>query len=268
MDEPKEPTSWTFEEAEPEPKAADDYLRTGDSEDVIAFRRSHLYAMLLPLAFVVGLGLGYVLWGRGQPVAASSVGASQASAAGQAAAPTGPVTRYDVPVDDDFILGPVDAPITIIEFSDYECPYCQKFHIEVFGQLLAAYPNQIRFVYRDFPLTSIHPNAFTAALAANCAGEQGAYFEYHDALFSGLYGLGADAYQRYASDLGLDMGSFGSCVETAKYQAEVQADFDYAAQLGIRSTPTFFVNGIPVVGAQPLEVFRQLIDAELAGELE
>jgi protein-disulfide isomerase len=234
---------------------------TDEPDDVIRFKRTHVYAFLLPLAFVAGLSLGYIFWGRGAP--APPPAASQASAQG-----SGEVTRYPVTADDDYVLGPADAPITIVEFSDYECPFCIKFHGEVLGRLLEVYGGEIQFVYRDFPLTSLHPNAFTAALAANCAGEQGRYYEYHDALFSGRYGLGAGAYEQYAAELGLDIGLFNACYESNKYEGEVQADFDFAAQLGVRSTPTFFINGIAVVGAQPFEVFQQLIEAELAGELE
>jgi protein-disulfide isomerase len=133
--------------------------------------------------------------------------------------------------------------------------------------LIDAYGDQIRFVYRDFPLESIHANAKPAAEAANCANEQGEFWEYHDKLFSMELGLSSEAYQEYATQLGLDIDEFQECFESGRYQEEVQLDFEFAANLGVRSTPTFFVNGIAVVGAQPFEVFQQVIEKELAGEI-
>ncbi len=238
--------------------------------DSVRIKRSHLYAVLLPLAFVVGLSVGYLFWGRDGGQGAVAVSPAPSTSSASANTPTEPqeVRRYDVPVDDDYVLGPEDAPITLIEFSDYECPYCRRFHNEVLSSLLDAFPGQIRFVYRDFPLTQIHPNAFPAAMAANCAGEQGAYYPFHDSLFSMRLGLNTEAYLQYASELGLDMPMFNACLDSAKYQAEVQADFEFAANLGISSTPTFFINGIPLVGAQSLEVFMQVIQRELDGEFQ
>jgi protein-disulfide isomerase len=220
--------------------------------------------VLLPLAFVLGLSVGYLFWGRTPAVPAAPAAAAQDQTTANAQPQ---VTRYDIPVDDDPVLGPQDAQITIIEFSDYECPYCRKWQSEVPQQLLAAYPGKIRLVYRDFPLSSIHPNALPAALAADCAGEQGAYWKFHDKLFSMELGLSSDAYQQYASELGLDESAFADCVKSNRYLDEVQADVKFATDLGIRSTPTFFINGIAVVGAQPLSVFQEVIDKELAGEI-
>ncbi|HVN54811.1 MAG TPA: thioredoxin domain-containing protein [Anaerolineaceae bacterium] len=226
----------------------------------------NLYALLLPLVFLAGLGAGYLVWGQASH-RASSPGSAQATEA-SAAIPAGqkPV-RYEVPDGNDPSIGPKDAPITIIEFSDYECPYCQKWHAEVFQKLLAAYPNQIRFVYRDFPLAGTHSNATAAAEAADCAGEQNRYFPFSEKLFSRRAGLSPAAYAQYAAELGLDQARFNDCVSTRKYKDEVQADYDYAANLGIRSTPTFFVNGLAVVGAQSFEFFKSVIDQELAGKI-
>ena len=177
------------------------------------------------------------------------------------------VTRYPVTEDGDPSYGPADAPITIIEFSDFECPYCQRWHEEVWKKLVVAYPSQIRLVYRDFPLYSIHPNAGPAANAAECANEQGKYWEFHDLLFSGGEKLGEAAYQTYASALNMDLPSFQQCLDENRYEAEVTADFEYASSLGISSTPTFFINGVALIGAQPFEVFQEVIELELAGKL-
>lgn len=239
--------------------------------NTITFKRSHLYAVLLPLAFVVGLSVGYLFWGRdaapAATAAASGTGATTNPAQASAPAQAQQVRRYDVPVDDDPVLGPENAPITIIEFSDFECPYCQRWHSEVYSRLLENYGDEVRLVYRDFPLESIHPNATPAAVAANCAYEQNAFWEFHDKLFSNELGLGGEAYRQYAQDLGLDMATFNECVESDRYLDEVRADLEWAASLGVQSTPTFFINGIALVGAQPYDVFEQVIESELAGEI-
>jgi protein-disulfide isomerase len=227
-------------------------------------RRSGLFALLLPLAFVLGLGAGFLLWGRDSGAAAQT-----ADSAVQTSSQEAPrqVTRYEIPVDDDPVIGPENAAITIVEFSDYECPFCTKWYAEVWPRLQETYPNQVRLVYRDFPLTSIHGNAVPAAEAANCAGEQGAYWEFHEMLFTAPDGLSKEAYQNYASELELDAASFDQCVEERRYQDEVTSDLNFAFELGVRSTPTFFINGIALVGAQPFEVFQEVIDKELAGEI-
>jgi protein-disulfide isomerase len=205
--------------------------------------------LFIPVAFFLGLGGGYLLWGGNQATGAD----------------TDQVRRVDVSTDDDPSIGPEDAPITIIEFSDYQCPVCQSWYQQVYEQLLANYPNQIRFVYRDLPLP-MHPEALPAAEAANCAGEQGAYWKYHDALFSMEYGLSREAYEKYATDLGLDLKAFTACLDSHRYQDEVQADASDAASVGINSTPTFVVNGRVLIGAHPFANFQAVIDEELAAK--
>jgi protein-disulfide isomerase len=226
---------------------------TESATDVLRFRRSHLYAALLPLAFIVGLATGFLFWGR-EP---ETPPAPAPSAAAEAP------TRLEVSVDDDPALGPADAPITIIEFSDFNCPYCEKWHVETFQPLLAAYPDQIRFVYRDFPITSAE--SLVAAQAADCAGDQDAYWAFHDALLSGGLDLGRQAYEEYATRLGLNVEVLLGCIDSEKYRAEVEGDARYAAGLGASGTPTFFINGIPLVGAQPLAQFQAVIEKELGG---
>ncbi len=206
---------------------------------------THLF---IPIAFILGIGAGYLLWGRiPSATAVNSDG----------------IQRADVSTDGDPSIGPEDAPITIIEFSDYQCPYCQKWYQEVYDQLMASYPGKIRFVYRDMPL-SFHPEAEPAAEAAECAGDQGAYWEYHNALFSGQYTLGRSAYEQYATDLGLDLNAFTACLDDHRHQAEIQADAGDASALGLTGTPSFFINGRVVVGALPISSFTAIIDEELA----
>ena len=211
--------------------------------------------LALPLVFVMGLGAGWLLWGH------------PAAAAAPAVQVPDKVTRYAIKVDGDPSIGPASAPITLVEFGDYQCPYCIQWYNTVANRLLTDYKGKLRFVYKDLPLTAIHPNAQSAAEAADCAGEQQAYWPYHDALFTGKHGLGAQAYGQYASELGLDINAFDSCVTDHRYKDKVDANANFAANLGISSTPTFFINGLAVVGAQPYEVFQQIIDKELAGEI-
>jgi protein-disulfide isomerase len=222
-------------------------------DDTLRFRRSHVYAALIPLAFVVGLATGFLFWGRTPSSPAAPVAAEGTE---------GP-TRLEVSVDDDPSLGPADAPITIVEFSDFNCPYCKKWHTQIYPQLMAAYPDQIRFVYRDFPITS--EESLAAAQAANCAGEQDAYWQFHDSLLSGGLDLGREAYTQYATRLGLDVEALLACLDSGKYIDEVEADARYAAGLGVSGTPTFFINGLPLVGAQPLTEFQAVIESELQG---
>ena len=253
-----------------EPEVSPEDQTTVVPEDTVTFKRSHFYAVLTVLAFAAGVLLGYTVWGTDTVTATALV----PQAANQPSGPVveAPVTeqpqyrRYDIPTGDSYALGPADAPITLVEFSDYQCPYCRRWHAEVYEPLLAEYPGKIRFVYRHLPLDSIHPDAIPAAEASMCAGEQDAFWQFHEKLFSSE-ALGDQVYARYAQELGLDMQTFEACVSGRKYQQAVEEDTSFALDLGIRSTPTFFVNGLAIVGAQPLDVFKQVIDKELAGEI-
>ncbi len=231
------------------------------------------------LVFGVGLGAGYIFWGiplSQNRVELENVKAQLETLKGSASVITEEagsdgeikqVTRYDIEEDGDPSIGPADAPITIIEFSDYQCPYCQRWHEQVWPKLLETFPDEIRLVYRDFPLYSIHAEAAPAAAAANCAAEQDAYWQFHDLLFDGGLELGRETYLSYAGDLGLNLTDFETCLNDNRYESEVTADYEYALGLGIQSTPTFFINGIALVGAQPFEVFQEVIELELAGQL-
>ncbi len=234
-------------------------------EDTITFKLSHFYSVLVVLAFAVGILTGYVVWGRSplqnQPTAQAPV----AEIPGATQPPQ--FTRYDIPADGFPSIGPEDAPIVIVEFSDFQCPFCKRFHDETYEQLLAAYPDKIRFVYRHLPLTSIHPEAFPSAEASMCANEQNTFWEYHDKIFENQGKLGRELYMQIASDLKLDTTAFDGCLNTGKYKDLIQKDSDFALNLGVQSTPTFFINGLALVGAQPLSAFTQVIDKELAGEI-
>ena len=239
-------------------------------EETVTFKRSHFYSILVVLAFAVGVLVGYVAWGRDTVVTVAAPAAAAQQPSGQVA--EAPVTqqpqyrRYDIPIDGYPSLGPEDAKIVLVEFSDFQCPFCRKFHDETYQSLLDAYPGQIRFVYRNLPLTSIHPNAMPAAVASMCANDQNAYWDFHEKLFSSET-LDEATYVKYATDLGLDVDTFTTCLSGGSHDAFIQEDMQLALDLGVQSTPTFFINGLAIVGAQPLSNFQQIIDKELAGEI-
>lgn len=214
------------------------------------------------LAFFLGLAVGYILWNRPGTVRSTAEAPAQPQPVVNAPQNTPTPVRFEVSEDDDPALGPADAKVVLIEFGDYECPFCKRWRLQVFDPLMEKYGAQIRYVYRDFPLTSIHPEALPAAIAANCAGEQGKYWEFHDKLFLGD-SLGHEVYLQYAEELGLDMDAFQACLQDKAQEEEVMKDFREGLQLGVQGTPTFFINGAPVVGAQPLAVFEAIIASEL-----
>lgn len=175
--------------------------------------------------------------------------------------------RVSVSEDDDPYIGSENAPVVIIEFSDYQCPFCQRFYKQTEKRLLEEYRGKIKLVYRDFPLEQIHPLALNASVAANCAGEQGKYWELHDLLFENVQEWSKTGnFTKYAMELGLDVDKFEACLSNKSMVDEVRKDLQDGLKAGVTGTPTFFINGIPVTGAQPYEVFKQIIDQELAGE--
>jgi protein-disulfide isomerase len=160
-------------------------------------------------------------------------------------------------------VGSATAPITVIEFSDYQCPYCGRVE-PTLRRLRAAYGDKIRFVWKDFPLTQIHPQAFKAGEAAHCAGDQGKYWELHDVLFNKQSELQLDDLKRHALTLGLNADAFNQCLDSSKYAERVRDGVSEGGQLGVNSTPTIFINGRRLSGAQPYEVFAEVVDDELA----
>jgi protein-disulfide isomerase len=175
-----------------------------------------------------------------------------------------PNKRYDVAINDQPSWGAADAPITIVEFSDFQCPFCERFYTDTYPQLKQKYGDKIRFVYRDFPLSQIHPQADIAAQAANCAHSEGKFWEYHDILFKNQSKLQRDDLVGYATQLGIDKTNFSKCLDSRTYDPQINQDLQDGFNLGVGGTPTFFINGRPVVGAQPFAVFAQAIDAELS----
>lgn len=171
--------------------------------------------------------------------------------------------RYEVAVAaDDAALGPANAPVTIVEFSDFQCPFCQRV-MPTLKRVKETYGDRVRIVWKDFPLTSIHPEAFKAAEAGNCAREQGKFWEYHDVLFTNQQALQPEFLKKYAADTGLDATRFSACLDTAKYGDRVQEQMGIGNGLGIQSTPSAFINGRLLTGAVPYETFVAIIDEEL-----
>ena len=169
--------------------------------------------------------------------------------------------RADVHADDDPFMGPENAPVTLIEFSDFQCPYCRRVQ-SVLKRLMTAYQGQVKLVFRDFPLRQVHPEAQKAAEAAQCANDQGQFWPYHDRLFA-VTELKVDDLKGYAAEMGLDAESFNTCLDSGKYSQEVQNDIDDARVAGVNATPSFFVNGLPINGAVPFERFVEMVELAL-----
>lgn len=170
--------------------------------------------------------------------------------------------RVQVAQDPKRLRGNAKAPVTIVEFSDYQCPYCHQIEPTV-KSLLAKYGDKVSLSYRDFPLSAIHPYAMGAAEASRCAEEQGKFWEYHDQLFNASKLEKADLVQ-YARDLKLDDKQFESCLTSEKYKADIDKDQLEARNAGVNGTPGFFINGVFVNGAKPESEFSSIIDDELS----
>ncbi len=235
------------------------------SEATVTIKKSTLTFVLVAVVF---LALGFGIGKFTTPTANVVAGGNNNLPGGNTG--DGRPARSNVQVGDAPFIGSSDAKVTIIEFSDYECPFCSRFYEQTELLLRREYidTGKVRLAYKDYPLSSLHPTAQKAAEAARCAGEQGKYWEMHDLLFvkqSEWAPLGVTKLKDYAPTLGLDLQTFSSCIDSGKYTSAVQKDFSEGSSLGVSGTPTFFVNGIGLVGAQPYAVFQQVIEQELAG---
>lgn len=173
-----------------------------------------------------------------------------------------PPFRAEVPTSGAPSKGSEHAPVTIVKFEDYQCPFCREVQ-PIFTELLSRYNRKIRLVHKDLPLEAIHPLARPTAEAARCANEQGKFWTYHDKLYASAPKLSAEDLKNYAKELGLNVGLFDLCFATGKYRAIVKKDISDGVQLGLTGTPTFFINGREISGAQPVETFVTMIDEEL-----
>lgn len=175
-----------------------------------------------------------------------------------------PIVRVAVSSEGAPVRGAAQAPVTLVEFSDFHCPFCSRAQATL-KQVLERYPDKVKLVYRDFPLDRLHPQARPAAEAARCAHDQGKFWEYHDLLYANTPRGASEDLRRYAQQVGLDVAKFEQCVSSGVHKAAVQRDIDEGGRLGVTGTPAFFINGRPLEGAQPLEAFVRLIEEELRG---
>ena len=179
--------------------------------------------------------------------------------------------KVNVSVDDDPMLGNPKAKVTLVEFSDFQCPFCRRFWKDTLPQIKKEYidTGKVKFVYRDYPL-SFHPGAQPAAESAQCAKDQNKFWEMHDKIFSEQEKQGQGTIQfsigdikNWASQIGLNMSAFNQCLDSGKYKSEIEKDVADGSAYGVSGTPTLYINGNPIVGAQPFSAFKAIIDSEL-----
>lgn len=194
--------------------------------------------------------------------------APQAAAPAPEAGPLSDSDWQDLLVSPAAAKGPEDAAVTIVEFTDYQCPFCSRHFQQTDSLIQENYveTGKVRYIARDLPL-SFHANAHAASQAARCAGDQNKYWEMHDMLFNEQQawstGDPTEQFSNFAQDIGLDVATFDNCLSSEKYKDAVDADLALASRVGASGTPTFFINGIPLVGAQPYAAFEAAIDAAL-----
>lgn len=164
---------------------------------------------------------------------------------------------------DDPSIGPLDAQVTVVEFSDFECPFCKQA-FPIVRELMAQYGDRMRFVYRDFPIASLHEQATKAAEAGECAHVQGKFWALHDKIFQNAPAITVPELKQYAKEVGLSTAVFDACLDSGQYTQEVQSDLADGASLGVRGTPTWFINGHKIEGVIPRDVFVKLLDQLLA----
>lgn len=246
------------------PNTPERKVRQSDDDVVVISRVTINYVVIASLFFAVGLLVGGMSF-------SATINQDAIEAAVQNVLVEGgliqPPANMDLLVDDDPFLGPEDAPIVIVEFSAYACPFCGRHFAETFEPILENYGQYIRYVYRDFPATNPEVS-YPASFAANCALEQGYFWEYHSALFSNQNTLvqsgGSSIYlTQLAADIGLDTTSFSTCLSEQRYLDEVNADFNAGIVAGVSGTPSFYINGAAHSGARPYEYFEAIILREL-----
>lgn len=233
------------------------FRREGDDIHLTA----RTFYMFTAMVAVVGFGGGAVF--------ASTYGEDQnqvsnASAAAQEQQQDRATILQRLVGDARHSIGSADAPVTIVEFTDYDCPYCRRYYSETFPKIMEQFGGQIRYVMRHFPLVSMHPEAVKAAEAAECAGEDGLFWEYHDLIMNGVPSLSLESLKQYGAELGVNTTSFDRCLDEGHKASLVQQDLRDGYMHGVRGTPNFFVNGYSLSGAQPVEVFGAYIEAALA----
>lgn len=231
-----------------------------------------MISTLLLVGFIVGYGAGQVPTLFDQSAGNAAVVQAPSPAAPTPQAPPAPpkLTEDQIAAlpDDDAVKGDAKAPVTIVEFSDYQCPFCSRFFTDTLPQIDEKYikTGKAKLVYRDYPL-SFHPQADDAALAAECAGDENKYWQMHDKLFANVDTWAVDGVKDvlvgYAKEMGLNVATFTDCFDSGKHRGEITKDLREGSAAGVSGTPGFFVNGKLISGAQPFAVFEQVIEAEL-----
>ena len=216
---------------------------------------------LPPLAQVKDTIVRYIQQQKGQAVAQAYYDKLKADAKVEILLPPYRAPRQQVEAKGPS-RGPANAPVTIVEFSDFECPYCGRAE-ETVAEVMRVYGDKVRLVFRDLPLPN-HTNAPKAAEAAHCADDQGKYWEMHAKLFANQRALEVPALKGYAKDLKLDQAKFDKCLDSGAKAALVEEGRKAGSEAGVNGTPAFFVNGVLISGAQPFDAFKEVIDAELA----
>ncbi len=231
-------------------------MPSNDREITIRLRQSHLWAVA---GLVIGIAIG-VLVGRSTADEPQPVLYGLPAAQGDAGAATSEDKPVRVNTSGSPAQGPEDAKVTMVEFVDFECPFCGRYARDTLPQLRRDYGDRIRYVSRQFPL-DIHPDAAGAARAAVCADEQGRYWQLHDLLFAHQDALGKRELAGYAREAGLDMGRYSTCLRSPATRARVERDVEDGRRYGVTGTPAFFSNGRVIRGAQPYAQFKAQLDA-------
>ena len=227
---------------------------------MLSARTVALVVVALAVGFAGGVGYALALLDR---TSVAEPRSPQVAAPAEDAPAEG-ISALDIDLEGRAFLGEPDAPVTVIEMTDYECPFCRRHRQQVLGDLMAEYGGRIRYYSLHFPLTSIHPLAFRAAEAAECAHDQGRFWEYNEAMFDSTERLVPETLISLAGDVDMDVAVFSQCLTSGSKRDVVVGDIQAGQSLGVRGTPTFFINGKLLSGARPLDVFRTVIDAELA----
>lgn len=239
------------------------FTREGELIHVTA-KKFYLLAATFALAgFVGGVALTSAFLSAQNGTAAPADG-SGTQTAGDLQDPGGLSGQDRIAADARHSIGPADAAVTIVEFTDYDCPYCRRYYKETFPQIMEKYGGRIRYVVRHFPLASMHPQAVKAAEAAECAAEDGLFWEFNDYIMRGVPSLDVESLKRYAADIGVNTEEFNRCLDDGTKAVNVQQDLRDGYMLGVRGTPNFFVNRYPLTGAQPIDVFSAYIEAAMA----
>ncbi len=244
-----------------------------------------VYVMIAALFALVGVLIGALLFGNGltradvEAVVREVVQEELSGLAGTGGVDTATIeaivanalqnsnsgssaSQHAVVADNDPFQGNPDAQVVVVEFSDFNCGFCTRFATQTLPQILENYGDRIKFVYRDMPILT--ETSAPAAEASHCAHDQGKFWEFHNLMFTDATARTREAYIKFAQDNNLDVTAFTECIDSGKYSGEVTLDLIDGQGLGIRGTPAFYINGRIVSGAQPYEVFRTVIEAELA----